>query len=78
MSANEQQEAFEKLLGSNLARVFDLVRFAETKNGAADLRVGLDPCHAQPAVERPHAAAGLRRPRCWARSRCSRGRRSCA
>src|SRR5262245_57066815 len=34
MSANEQQEAFEKLLGSNLARVFDLVRFAETKNAA--------------------------------------------
>ena len=34
MSVNDQQEAFEKLLGSNLARVFDLVRFAETKNAA--------------------------------------------
>jgi hypothetical protein len=34
MSINDQQEAFEKLLGSNLARVFDLVRFAETKNAA--------------------------------------------
>jgi hypothetical protein len=34
MSTNDQQEAFEKLLGSNLARVFDLVRFAETKNAA--------------------------------------------
>lgn len=34
MSGNDQQEAFEKLLGSNLARVFDLVRFAETKNAA--------------------------------------------
>ena len=34
MSANDQREAFEKLLGSNLARVFDLVRFAETKNAA--------------------------------------------
>lgn len=34
MSANDQQEAFEKLLGSSLARVFDLVRFAETKNAA--------------------------------------------
>lgn len=34
MNAKEQQEAFEKLLGSNLARVFDLVRFAETKNAA--------------------------------------------
>jgi hypothetical protein len=34
MSVNDQQEAFEKLLGRNLARVFDLVRFAETKNAA--------------------------------------------
>jgi hypothetical protein len=34
ISTNDQQEAFEKLLGSNLARVFDLVRFAETKNAA--------------------------------------------
>jgi hypothetical protein len=34
MSTNDQQEAFEKLMGSNLARVFDLVRFAETKNAA--------------------------------------------
>ena len=34
MSTNDQQEAFEKLLGSNLARVFDLVQFAETKNAA--------------------------------------------
>jgi hypothetical protein len=25
MSTNNQQEAFEKLMGSNLARVFDLV-----------------------------------------------------
>lgn len=34
MSSSDQQEAFEKLLGGNLARVFDLVRFAETKNAA--------------------------------------------
>jgi hypothetical protein len=34
MSTSDQQEAFEKLLGLNLARVFDLVRFAETKNAA--------------------------------------------
>ena len=34
MNGNDQQEAFEKLLGTNLARVFDLLRFAETKNAA--------------------------------------------
>jgi hypothetical protein len=31
MSANDQQEAFEKLLRSYRARLFDLVRFAETR-----------------------------------------------
>lgn len=34
MSKNDQEEAFEKLLSSNLSRVFDFVKFGEAKNAA--------------------------------------------
>lgn len=34
MAKDEQQEAFEKVLSANLARVVDLIKFAETKNAA--------------------------------------------
>jgi len=34
MSKDDQQEAFEKLLSSTLARTVDFVKFAETKNAA--------------------------------------------
>ena len=34
MAKDDQQEAFEKVLSGNLARVVDLIKFAETKNAA--------------------------------------------
>ncbi len=34
MAKDEQQEAFEKVLSANLARIVDLIKFAETKNAA--------------------------------------------
>lgn len=34
MAKNDQQEAYDKLLSASLARVIDLVKFAETKNAA--------------------------------------------
>lgn len=34
MAKNDQEEAFEKFLSANLARVIDFVKFAETKNAA--------------------------------------------
>lgn len=34
MAKDDQQEAFEKALSANLARIVDLIKFAETKNAA--------------------------------------------
>lgn len=34
MSKNDQEEAFEKLVSANLARMIDFVKFAEAKNAA--------------------------------------------
>lgn len=34
MAKDDQQEAFEKLMSANLARVVDFIKFAETKNAA--------------------------------------------
>lgn len=34
MVKNDQQEAFEKILTSNLMRAIDFVKFAEAKNAA--------------------------------------------
>ncbi len=34
MAKNDQQDAYDKILGASLARVIDLVKFAEAKNAA--------------------------------------------
>src|SRR4051794_33193573 len=34
MAKNDQQDAYEKVLAASLARVIDLVKFAEAKNAA--------------------------------------------
>lgn len=34
MAKDDQQDAFEKVLSANLARIVDLIKFAETKNAA--------------------------------------------